>query len=144
MAKFLLLALFGVVAYLFWKKMQSGTTVRDDRATPAAVLKRPLNEAQQALFLRLQNALPSTLIMVQPAVTQLVHAPDLDTRTAATLVDFAVCRKDSSPLGVVQLDAGMPNDALEQYLSRAGLKVVRFKSSALPTEQQIRDAFGFL
>jgi hypothetical protein len=62
---------------------------------------------------------------------------------AKTVVDFAICRKDSSPLGVVLLDADYA-DALEEWITQTGLKCARFKSSALPDEQQIRDVLGFL
>jgi hypothetical protein len=142
MAKFLLLLLLGLAAYLFWKKTQRSERL-NSRSPPVGVLKRPLSTTQQALFAKLQNALPSTMIMVQPTLSQLVSADSMNQSLAKTVVDFAICRKDSSPLGVVLLDADYA-DALEQWVTQTGLKCARFKSSSLPDEQQIRDVFGFL
>jgi hypothetical protein len=144
MGKFLLLLLVGFVAYLFWKKMQ-GSSLLNPRTVPTGLqIKRPLSEAQQALFIRLQNALPSTMIMVQPALSQLISAQQgMHSALEKTLVDFAICRQDSSPLGVVLLDADNA-DTLEKWITQTGLKCARFKSSSLPDEQKIRDAFGFL
>jgi hypothetical protein len=142
MAKFFLLLLLAVAAYVFWKKMQRQKRL-DSSSPPVGVLKRPLSAAQQTLFSKLQSALPSTMIMVQPALSQLVSADGMNQTLAKTVVDFAVCRKDSSPLGVVLLDADYA-DALEQWITQTGLKCARFKSSALPDEQQIREVLGFL
>ncbi len=143
MGKFLLLLLVGFIAYLFWKKMQGSGQLNTRSAPTGLQIRRPLSEAQQALFIRLQNALPSTMIMVQPALSQLISAQGLHSALEKTLVDFAICRQDSSPLGVVLLDAHNA-DALEQWITQTGLKCARFKSSSLPDEQKIREAFGFL
>ncbi len=143
MAKFLLLLLLGIAAYVFWKKMRRPERHESNPPPEGLQLKRPLSAAQQALFAKLQSALPSTLIMVQPALSQLVSADGMNQTLAKTVVDFAICRKDSSPLGIVLLDADHA-DALEQWVIQAGLKCARFKSSSLPDEQQIRDVFGFI
>jgi hypothetical protein len=143
MGKFLLLLALALVAYLFWKKMQA--THRLDGSSPPfkLPLKRPLSAAQQTLFVRLQTALPSTMIMVQPALSQLISAESMHPEWSTIMVDFAICRKDSSPLGIVFLDSDQANN-LEPWVTQTGLKSAFFKSSSLPNEQEIRDAFGFL
>lgn len=139
MARFLFFALLLLVLYAVWKTAQRR---RQAAVAAPAALKKPLNPAQQILFARLQAALPSALIMVQPALGQLLALPD--PHLAQTLVDFAVCRKDSSPIGVVLLDTQAQHPALEQAVTQAGLKYAHFRSEPLPSEQELRDALGFL
>lgn len=143
MSRILFFALILFLGYLLWKKIRSGKTASVKNAHPA-VLKQPLSPAQQSLFARLQNALPSTLIMVQPALSQLVQTPGMSQDLAQTLVDFAICRRDSTPIGVVQLDDAQNAEAVEQCMNEAGLKYVRFSSTKLPDDQQIRNALDFL
>jgi hypothetical protein len=139
MTKFLFFAVLLLALFMLFKVSKRRNQL--PTAAPGA-LKKPLSPAQQLLFARLQGALPSTLIMVQPSLGQLVELPE--NKLAQTLFDFAVCRKDSSPLGVVLLDASAHSPALEQAVTQAGLKYAHFRADHLPTEQELRDALGFL
>jgi len=133
--KLLFLLLVIAVVYLIWKK-----NARPIVAMRAPTLKRPLDEHQRQLFARLQAALPSALILAQPSVGQLVDSDDA--ALADGQLDFAVLGRDARPIGVAVLGSIDPRH--ETLLTAAGLRVACFKPGALPDEQQIRDAFGYL
>ncbi|WP_028311411.1 hypothetical protein [Derxia gummosa] len=132
-----LLFLLAVVAivYFWWKK-----NARAVVAVRPPMVKRPLDEAQRQLFARLQSALPSAMILAQPSIAQLVESDDAS--LAAAQLDFAVLGRDARPIGVAVLAPLDPRQ--ETLLTDAGLRVARFKPGALPDDQQIRDAFGYL
>ncbi len=141
------LVLLGVVAMLVVMWAKRALAQRDARLEDASVStapRTPLSKAEQRLFGRLQSAMPSTMILVRPALAQLLEGRDDGSRRALAqhTVDFAVCGRDSTPIGVVEVD---PSDAsVEPLVRRAGLRYAAFRSARLPSEREIRDAFGFL
>lgn len=145
--KFLLLIALAFAAWLFWKKFNAPAVRRDEqgsgRAPARALPRKALDEAQQAMYARLQAALPSTMVLVQPALGQIVDTGADASRFADVLVDFAVCSKDSTPIGVVVLDDRV-DSAVEGAVTAAGLRFARFSSAHLPDTQAIKDALGFL
>ena len=149
--KLLVLLALALVAIILWKKMNAPTVRRAESGTasdtgPAAehaVARRALDEAQQAMYARLQTALPSTMVLARPALGQIIDTGGDAARFAEVALDFAVCRKDSSPIGVIVLDDRV-SDAVEQTVLAAGLRFARFRSARLPGEEEIKEAMGFL
>ncbi|HEU4620673.1 MAG TPA: hypothetical protein VFS42_00480 [Burkholderiaceae bacterium] len=137
--KFVLLLVLAAIVLLVLKKAAAPSRSVPSSTTPA--IRRALNEGQQALFARLQSALPSTMILVQPA---LAHVLDARGDDGGLLADFAVCRKDSSPLAIVLLDEPPGAERIARLAQAAGLRVARFRSGKLPNDQDIKDALGFL
>ena len=78
--KLLVLLALALVAIILWKKMNAPTVRRTESGTasdtgPAAehaVARRALDEAQQAMYARLQTALPSTMVLARPALGQII------------------------------------------------------------------------
>lgn len=147
MARLIFFAVLAFAAFLFWKKLQKPSLrrpPRDDGPAPAqAAARKALTDHQQALYSRLQSALPSTMLLVQPTLGQVVDTGADAARFSNVPIDFAVCRKDSTPIGVVVLDDQV-GPAVEQAVTRAGLRFARFRSGHLPDEREIKDALGFL
>lgn len=145
--KLLLLLALAFVAFMLWKKMNAPTVRRAEHGTGAppdrAVARRALDDAQQAMYARLQSALPSTMVLARPTLGQIVDTGADAGRFAEVQLDFAVCRKDSSPIGVVVIDDRV-SDAVEQAVRAAGLRFARFRSARLPDEDEIKEALGFL
>ncbi len=145
--KLLLLLGLAVLAFVFWKKLNAPNVRRDERGTGAAperaIARRALDEAQQALYARLQSALPSTMVLARPALGQIIDTGADAARFAEVRLDFAVCRKDSSPIGVIALDDRV-SETVEQTIRTAGLRFARFRSARLPDEDEIKEAMGFL
>ncbi|WP_085315976.1 hypothetical protein [Derxia lacustris] len=133
--KLLLLLVVLAVVFVLWKK-----SARPVVAVRPPMVRRPLDEAQRQLFARLQSALPSAMILAQPSVAQLIESDDAT--LADSQLDFAVLGRDARPIGVAVLGTLDPRH--ENLLTAAGLRVARFKPGALPDDQQIRDAFGYL
>ncbi|CAN5268521.1 hypothetical protein BH09PSE6_BH09PSE6_33110 [soil metagenome] len=142
--KLLLLAVVLVALVVMIKRTARGRRSSTDsvRIDPAPLT--PLSEAQQRIFTRLQSAMPSTMILVHPALSQLLNGRDDGSRSVLErrFVDFAVCRRDSTPIGVVMLDDA--DASTEALVKRAGLRYATFRSHPLPSEREIRDALGFI
>lgn len=144
--KYLLLALVGFVAYLFWKKLNAPhVRVRPAPPPPArAVVRAALDDAQQQLFQRLQSTLPSVMILVQPALVQILDLGADTSRYTDVLVDFAICRKDSTPLAIIVLDDSLADPAMAQIVEASGVRFVRFHRARLPDAARIKEVLGFL
>lgn len=143
--KFILLALLGFMAFLLWKKLNGPRVRAADTAPPARAMPRPaLDEAQQQLYQRLQAALPTTMVLVQPPLSQVLDLGADAQRYAHILVDFAICRKDSTPIGIVAFDDSAHLSTVSQAVETAGLRFVRFNRARLPDAAHIKEALGFL
>jgi hypothetical protein len=84
------------------------------------------------------------MILVRPALGQLLSGQNEAARSALAqrFVDFAICRRDSTPIGVVMLDRA--DAGIEPLVTRAGLRYAAFRSAKPPSEREIREALGFL
>lgn len=138
--KFLLIVVLLAFGWMLFRKLAAEQRP-SEKTTVRPALRKPLTPAQRDLFARLQTALPSTMLMVQPALSQLIETHGDD---AELMPDFAVCKRDASPIGIVILDAEPASQRIETLAAAAGLRVAHFRSTRLPNDQDIKDALGFL
>lgn len=98
--------------------------------------KVPLNANEQALYSRLQEALPDHIVLTQVAFSALMTADKRATRNAfgSKVANFVICDKSFSVLAIVEADVASYKgkeaaDARhDMILQRAGYKSLRYKS----------------
>ena len=116
------------------------------KATGALSAKPPLTPREQAMYFRLQAALPEHVILAQVAFSALLTTRDRPTRSTfdRKVCDFVVCSKAFQVVAVVEVDdashkgreaADAKRDAI---LAAAGYRVVRFKQ--VPDLAEVRPA----
>ena len=107
---------------------------RSRKASGELSARKPLTPREQAMFFRLQSALPEHVILAQVAFSSLLTTRDRPTRSTfyRKVCDFVVCSKAFQVIAIVGIDdashrgrAGQDarRDAL---LESAGYRVVRF------------------
>ena len=117
--------------------------------------KNILSPPEQALYVRLVQALPDHTVLAQVQLSRLLGVKK-GYRSQAWLnrinrmsADFVVCRKDSSIVAVVELDDSTHERADRRAadtkkvkaLSSAGIRVERWQAKSLPDVSAIRSAF---
>jgi len=119
---------------------------RSRKASGELSARQPLTPREQAMFYRLQSALPEHVILAQVAFSSLVTTRDRPTRSTfdRKVCDFVVCSKAFQVIAVVEIDdashrgregADAKRDAL---LEGAGYRVVRF--AQVPDVAEVRPA----
>ena len=118
---------------------------------------RPLLTAQErVLFRQLVEALPKRHVFAHVPLSQVldvktgVPAQEWMNLLSQKTVDFLVCSEDSTIVGAIGLDDGSPktsvhrqaNEVRDKALTDAGVKVLRWATSALPDRNAIREAFA--
>jgi len=118
--------------------------------------KRPLSTPDQVLYQRLVTALPGHIVLSRvPLKSVLGVRPGADLaswsrRLRHLRYDYVVCARDVSVLAAIELDdsarTGKPLTAAEETKERAtasaGIRLLRWQTSALPDQAQIQAAFG--
>jgi len=102
--KLLLLLALALTAVILWKKMnapavrrtESGAASGTGPAAEHAVARRALDEAQQALYAKLQTALPSTMVLARPALGQIIDTGGDAARCNSILRSAAKTRRRSA------------------------------------------------
>ena len=156
--KFIFFALIALVAWAIVKRQWSQPRTRRDDAPPptqgaawrddappgeqatSLQARKTLSEPQRRCLAHLQDALPSMVVLVQPRISQLLAG--VRGELADKSVDFAICGRDSTPLGAIALDT--PDPAVEAALTSAGLRYVLLKSQRLPDHETLKSALGFI
>jgi hypothetical protein len=130
------------------------TATASDEAWPFYV-KRPLSDPEQILYYRLVNALPECMVLAQVQLSRVLgvkKGADFTTwnnRINQKSVDFVVCLKDSTVVGVVELDDATHGRAArekadatkDKALLSGGVEIVRWNVKSLPDEEEIRARF---
>jgi hypothetical protein len=115
-------------------------------------LRRPLTEPEQVLYFRLRQALPDHMVLAQVGMSRFLavrrghNARAWYNRINRMSVDFLVCTKDASVVAAIELDDAshqQPDRASadakkELALKAAGVRLVRWKVSAMPDEAAIQ------
>jgi very-short-patch-repair endonuclease len=115
-------------------------------------LRRPLTEPEQVLYFRLRQALPDHMVLAQVGMSRFLavrrghNARAWYNRINRMNVDFLVCNKDASVVAAIELDEAsqqQPDRAntdakKELALKAAGVRLVRWKVSAMPDEAAIQ------
>lgn len=112
--------------------------------------KRPLTEREQAMFFRLQEAMPDLVVMPQVAMSALLTARKASSRNTfdRKVMDFVLCTKAFEVVCVIELDDAShrgkeKNDATrDTMLNDAGYKTARFKN--VPDAEPLRKAIHAL
>ena len=118
--------------------------------------KHPLSPPEQVLYHRLVKALPEHIVLAQVQVSRVlgvkkgVNFNEWNNRINRLSYDFVVCGKDATVLAAIELDdstheraARARTDAKkEKATASAGVRLLRWRVSALPDELEIRGAMG--
>ncbi|MDD2609526.1 MAG: DUF2726 domain-containing protein [Giesbergeria sp.] len=107
----------------------------------------PLTKHEQAMFFRLQSALPSLIVLSQVSFGALLTAKSRGTRNTfdRKRADFVVCDKSFKVLAVVELDDSSHDGREEQDANRdklltdAGYRVLRYRG--IPDVEQVAGDF---
>ncbi|MEH0165556.1 DUF2726 domain-containing protein [Roseateles microcysteis] len=140
--------LLAVAALAFLVTAKLRTNEAGGKATGTLFAKRPLTEREQAMFFRLSQAMPDTLVLAQVAFSALLDTKDRPTRATfdRKVADFVVCSKAFEVLAVVELDDSSHKNraaadaARDTLLAKAGYRVLRFKN--VPDTADVLKAFA--
>ncbi|MDN3923215.1 DUF2726 domain-containing protein [Roseateles violae] len=136
------------VAILILGRAATGRKGR--KATGNAWKRPPLTEREQAMYFRLSQAMPDSVVLAQVAFSALLDTKDRPTRATFNrkMADFVVCSKAFEVIAVVELDDASHRGRESQdakraaLLTAAGYKVMRFKS--VPDTAPLLEAFARL
>lgn len=115
------------------------------RLTAKPLLSRP----EQTLYWRLVNAFPNNTVLAQVALSQMFKATGGNRksnfahygRVRQKVADFVICDRSFQPLYLIELDdrthSKKKDRQRDALTSESGLPTIRWRSSALPTEEQI-------
>ncbi|AMO98931.1 hypothetical protein CAter282_1030 [Collimonas arenae] len=118
------------------------------------VKKKPLSNNEQVMYWRLIGALPDHMVLTQVSLGRCLGTKDsvgLDTLTSKSL-DFVICDKASDVVAVVELDNKTHNhktfskedEKKYKALKNAGIDIIRWRASSLPSEADIRERFTLM
>jgi very-short-patch-repair endonuclease len=115
--------------------------------------KRVLTESEQTVYWRLLKVAPEFVVLAQVALSSLVDVKSGTPKRQAhwnkvsqKSVDFALCRKDGSVLAVIEVDdkthlaakRAETDRVKNKILEAAGIPILRWKASPLPSEESMR------
>jgi len=112
--------------------------------------RRPLTEPEQILYWRLVNALPNYIVLPQVSFSRFLYTKggtDKENfsklaRARQKVADFLICEKSFYIVAICELDDSSHNPLHDQnrdgILKEAGLRVIRWKTTQLPTEAEIK------
>lgn len=151
-AALILLFLAAVVIVILKKKAASVS----GKAPWPFYLKKPLTQPEQVLYHRLVAAMPECIVLAQVQLSRVLGVKkgfsfhEWNNRINRMSLDFVVCLKDSSVVAAIELDDKTHENASradadakkEKALSAAGVALIRWRVSALPDENAIRQALA--
>ena len=118
--------------------------------------KKPLSKPEQILFHRLVKALPECIVLAQVQLSRVLGVKKghnfghWNNRINRMSLDFVICLKDSAIVAAIELDDGsharpdrrVADAKKEIALKSAGIPLIRWNVSSIPSEQEIRDAIA--
>lgn len=118
--------------------------------------RAPLSRPEQSLYWRLREAFPEHIVLAQVAIAQLLEVENVPNRRAVfnryrqLVADFVVCTPAFGVVAVIELDDRSHQnpgraDADERKsaaLGAAGLLLLRFSVTALPTVGELRSVLA--
>jgi len=115
-----------------------------DAARPA-VRPRFLTQPETLMYYVLKAGLPDHEIFPRVSLASVIAAAEnippsalAERRPARHEIDFVICDKSMQVVAAVQLDAQPGRQDVNQRLSAAGIRLVRFNPAALPRREQVR------
>jgi hypothetical protein len=117
--------------------------------------KPPLSHIEQVLYFRLAKALPECIVLAQVPLSSFLSVKSgnnfqaWNNRINRMSVDYLVCLKDATIVAAIELDDRMHErpDSIKRdnkknnVLRDANVNLIRWRASALPSEEEIRAAF---
>lgn len=118
--------------------------------------KKPLTKPEQVLYHRLVKALPECIVLAQVQLSRVLgvekghNSGQWHNRINRMSLDYVICLKDSTIVAAIELDDAshhrsdrqVADEKKERALKSAGVPLIRWSVSALPTETQIRNAIA--
>jgi hypothetical protein len=116
--------------------------------------RKLMSQPEQALYHRLVRALPDYIVLAQVQVSRVLGVRkgarfhEWNNRINRLSYDFVVCARDSSVLAAIELDDKSHEAELrartdakkDKATQDAGIRMIRWKVSAMPSEAAIREA----
>lgn len=143
----ILLAVAAVVIVALSKKKQKPE--KGGKATEGEKPRacEPLTRNEQAMFLRLQEALPGLIVLSQVSFGALLTAKSRAARNTfdRKRADFVICNKSFKVLAVIELDDSSHDGREEEDANRdklltdAGYRVLRYRG--IPNIEQVAKEF---
>ncbi|MFZ6649704.1 DUF2726 domain-containing protein [Undibacterium sp. TJN25] len=108
--------------------------------------KKPLTEAEEQMYWKLVQALPQHVILTKISLPRILSSSTVEARGSITqkTLDFLVCEKDFTLVAAIDIEDKSPSgsrkraeEAKKFALDKAGIKLIKWKSSALPTDAEI-------
>jgi hypothetical protein len=117
--------------------------------------RKVMTAPEQVLFHRLTKALPEHIVLAQVQASRVLGVKQganfgaWHNRVNRLSLDYVVCRKDSAVVAAIELDDDSHSKASRQYadfrkdkaLQAAGIPLVRWRVTALPDSEAIKEAF---
>jgi Protein of unknown function (DUF2726) len=117
-------------------------------AAPPAAPPRFLTQPATLMYYVLKAGLPDHEIFPRVSLASVMAGAENTPRSALAEgrparheIDFVICDKSMQVVAAVQLDAqpgGQESQVVNQRLSAAGIRLVRFNPAALPRREQVR------
>lgn len=115
--------------------------------------KKPISEAEQIFFYRLQKALPDNLILAQVQLSRFIGVKkgfdfhEWNNRINRMSIDFLVCRKDATIMAAIELDdsshekpeSQKRDEKKNRVMKDAGIRLIRCHVRQMPDEVTIRN-----
>jgi hypothetical protein len=132
---------------------EAGRQVSWLAAADSYTARRPMSDPEQALFRRLEEAMPECIILSQvplsrflaPAAKGFLARRRLLNRISGKSADFLVCLPDFTVVAVVELDDRTHTPARDSrrdvMVREAGIPVVRVQVTEMPTVEYLRALF---
>lgn len=156
----------GILSLLFWaaiiyvaivlfKKAAKGKVSKssENDAWPVGGKKTLLSPVEQIVFNRLTEAFPDWIVLAQVALSQMVVVLRTEQKSAVRnridkkVVDFVICRPDTSVVAAIELDGAShqaasrskSDDTKSRVLEAAGIPLIRINTKDLPSGQKLRE-----
>lgn len=108
--------------------------------------KKPLSDSGELMYWRLAKALPEHLVFTQVSLPRILSSSHAEARSSIAMqaVSFLICEKDLNIVAAIDIEEKSPSRGRKQAdeakkfaLDKAGIKLIRWKSAALPVETEI-------
>lgn len=117
-----------------------------------------MTEAEQKLYWKLQQALPENIIAVQVQASRVLRVKKGNNfgkwfnKINRLSYDYVICKKDSTPIAVIELDDSSHNEQSRQDADKkkdkattdAGLKIIRWNIKNVPETTEIEQIIASL
>ncbi|WP_394782064.1 DUF2726 domain-containing protein [Undibacterium sp.] len=108
--------------------------------------KKPLTEAEEQMYWKLVQALPHHVVLTKVSLPRILSSSTVEARSSIMQksLDFLICDKDFTLIAAIDIEDKSPSgnkkraeEAKKFALDKAGIKLIKWKSSALPTDVDI-------